>query len=334
MASSADINKLIQDIMMLAGKIEAVLPNLAISGKQVIVAEGLSDISEKLGLVSAGEFRTGNGRNPGSGFSGVRIAYPPLPYSNEEWNIAGIENDILQVGIRASDGKLYGGGGAAVISSEGIQILRDGVPTVSLSAAGDVSFGSDVRTQDGTTFRVFASEQTYGGETLYPGDLLIGSNTEGTPNLKWAAQTGQLQIRLGQQVVSSTSAVRAAVVGLSGDQAVTTSTPTLIDWDAAEYDIGGFFSGSSALLAELAGLYTFNLAVEVALDSSAPVTVDILVNDVVVATQTQTVQNGTVNVSGGTNVPPGAVVTAQVTHTAASGSVKPALTKLTIIRPT
>lgn len=94
-----------------------------ISPDQIAISEGLSDISRRLGLVMAGEFRSGNGQDPGKGFSGVRIAYPPLSYDDELWNIVGVESDDLQVGIRASDGKLVAGGGTVFLDRFGVNLL-------------------------------------------------------------------------------------------------------------------------------------------------------------------------------------------------------------------
>lgn len=58
--------------------------------------------------IDSGEIQLGSG-TPGDGFSGVRIGFPAFEYDGEEWNIAGIDNDSLQVGIRASDGRFRGG---------------------------------------------------------------------------------------------------------------------------------------------------------------------------------------------------------------------------------
>ena len=107
-----------------------------ISPDQIVVQEGLSDISRRLGLVQAGEFRAGNGQEPGRGFSGVRIAYPAMTYNNDTWNIVGVDNDVLQVGIRASDGTLFAGAGDVLIDNSGIFIKNNQEAALSF---GDVS---------------------------------------------------------------------------------------------------------------------------------------------------------------------------------------------------
>lgn len=78
------------------------------------------------------DMRFGNGVLPGQGFSGLRIAYPPVIYAGDTWNLVGVNNDVMQVGISAADGKLYAGGGTVVIDSSGITI--DGVLASGIAA--------------------------------------------------------------------------------------------------------------------------------------------------------------------------------------------------------
>jgi hypothetical protein len=117
-AMSTDEKKWVNDIEDRVENAEGALER--IFGKQIHVIGGISDISENLGLIQAGEFRSGNRKEPGSGFTGVRIAYPPVVYSGAEWNIAGVNNDVLQFGLRASDGKALAGGGAVILDSTGV----------------------------------------------------------------------------------------------------------------------------------------------------------------------------------------------------------------------
>jgi hypothetical protein len=124
MASLAEIQALVEQI-------KADLPLLVqrsqIAPKQVVIVNGLSDMSERLGLVQAGEFRSGNGREPGFGFSGVRMGYPAFAYAGDTWNFVGINADVLQVGISSDDGKMYFGAGSGVVNSAGIEIVATGV---------------------------------------------------------------------------------------------------------------------------------------------------------------------------------------------------------------
>jgi len=82
--------------------------------------DALADLSPDLGVVSSGEFRAGCDAEPGEGFSGMRLLYPPAVYDGEAYNLAGLENDSLQFGVRASDGKLLAGGGAVTLDQQGV----------------------------------------------------------------------------------------------------------------------------------------------------------------------------------------------------------------------
>jgi len=87
---------------------------------QIVIGEGLSDISGRLGLIQAGEFRAGNSKEPGLGFTGVRMGYPAFTYNSQLWNIAGVSNDVLQFGFSATDGKAYFAAGVGVIDVNGL----------------------------------------------------------------------------------------------------------------------------------------------------------------------------------------------------------------------
>lgn len=95
-----------------------------IESKAVVTINGLSDINSNLGLVQSGEFRVGNNKPPGGGYSGVRIGWPAFIYESDEWHIAGVNNDELQFGLRASDGKAVFGGGNVFLDSTGIRLVK------------------------------------------------------------------------------------------------------------------------------------------------------------------------------------------------------------------
>ena len=121
MASLAEIQAIVERIHQ---DLPALINRSKIAPKQITIINGLSDMSERLGLVQAGEFRSGNGLEPGFGFSGIRIGYPAFSYGGELWNIVGVENDALQLGIRASDGKLVFGGGDGFADQFGLFFLN------------------------------------------------------------------------------------------------------------------------------------------------------------------------------------------------------------------
>jgi hypothetical protein len=83
----------------------------SITATKVSIAT-LSAITADMGLLTAGEIRVGTG-TPGSNFTGFRI------FSSY---IAGYNNDVAQVYIDSSDGKLYAAGGDVFLDDDGISI--------------------------------------------------------------------------------------------------------------------------------------------------------------------------------------------------------------------
>jgi hypothetical protein len=107
----------------------------------------VSEVSPNLGLMMSGEFRTGNGKAPGDGFTGGRFGYPGFTYSGTEYFLAGVSNDVLQVGLSLSTGKIVAGAGGVAIDVNGIVfentsgILRFKDSTGSIST-GTAIYGS------------------------------------------------------------------------------------------------------------------------------------------------------------------------------------------------
>jgi len=120
MATLEQLEQILIDIRDMVNK----LPNSMLLPPRSIRLKYLSDFTNNLGLITAGEFRAGNEREPGDGFSGVRMSYPPVIYGAKEWNIVGVESDTMQFGISASDGNLCAGGGGVVLNSDGI-VIKD-----------------------------------------------------------------------------------------------------------------------------------------------------------------------------------------------------------------
>lgn len=94
---------------------------IRVTANQINVTS-LSEISERLGLIRAGEFRSGNQNDPGEGFSGIRMGYPPFYYQGNPYVLAGVDNDSLQFGLRNSDGAGVFAGGLATIGENAINI--------------------------------------------------------------------------------------------------------------------------------------------------------------------------------------------------------------------
>jgi hypothetical protein len=165
-----------------------------------VLVQNLSAISNQMGLQIAGEFRSGNGKVPGDGFTGGRFGWPGFSYGSDTWFLAGVLNDVLQVGLSLTDGKIYAGGGTVVISSSGIDISVAGVHKTSIQSDGDFFIGSNIDAAATTTLAIFTTAQTYNSESVGAGNLLIGDNSTNKPNVRYNASSGRLEFRLGTTV--------------------------------------------------------------------------------------------------------------------------------------
>jgi hypothetical protein len=87
----------------------------------------LDHITNDIGLQLAGEFRSGNGLEPGSGFSGMRMGYPGFDYGGNTWSLVGVNNDALEFGIDYVTGKAVFGGGVGFLDANGISIVASSV---------------------------------------------------------------------------------------------------------------------------------------------------------------------------------------------------------------
>lgn len=83
--------------------------------RKEVTVDALDEMSTDLGVMLAGEFRTGNDCEPGDGFTGVRMGYPGFEYGDDTYNLVGVNSDVLQFGISATTGKVYAVGGNLVI---------------------------------------------------------------------------------------------------------------------------------------------------------------------------------------------------------------------------
>lgn len=141
MTVQATMDEILRVVSQIKDELPALVQGAKITPIQIVTSEGLSDISRRLGLVQAGEFRAGNGKEPGLGFTGVRMGYPPFTYAGSTWHIAGVNNDALQVGISATDGKLYAGGGNVTLGVDGIRISSGATSYLAFARASDGAYG-------------------------------------------------------------------------------------------------------------------------------------------------------------------------------------------------
>lgn len=93
-------------------------PSLA-NGQRV---NALSDLSANLGTVRYARILVGTGEL-GTDYTGVVITDDGVFYEGHYWHIAGLNNEVLQVGISADDGTLYAGAGAVVLDEDGLHIV-------------------------------------------------------------------------------------------------------------------------------------------------------------------------------------------------------------------
>jgi hypothetical protein len=107
----------------------------------------VSQMTDDMGVMSAGEFRSGNGARPGAGFTGGRYGWPGFVYNGVTFFLVGVNNDVAQVGLSLSDGKIYAGAGGIVMDVNGITFentsgvlrFKDGAGVVKIYVRGNAN---------------------------------------------------------------------------------------------------------------------------------------------------------------------------------------------------
>lgn len=91
--------------------------------------DSMDELTTDLGTMMAGEFRAGNGVEPGERFTGGRYGFPGFEYAGKQWFLVGVKNDTMMVGLDLETGSIYGAGGDLLIDDEGLTIagLRSGI---------------------------------------------------------------------------------------------------------------------------------------------------------------------------------------------------------------
>jgi len=85
----------------------------------------LSAITANMGTLSAGRIELGTG-TVGTNFTGLVLDASGVTYDSEAWHLAGLNNETLEVGINAGDGKLYAGDGAVILDASGQLVTTSG----------------------------------------------------------------------------------------------------------------------------------------------------------------------------------------------------------------
>jgi hypothetical protein len=238
-----NVDDLIKLLQVTHDDLLAAIRSARINPNQVQLT-ALADLSKVLGLVRAGEFRAGNNVEPGQGFTGVRMGYPPFDYSGQLWHLVGINDDIIQFGLNAADGTAWAGGGAIRMTAGGILVYNGTVNSGAIQSDGDVFFGSNIAAVGTTSLCIFSNDQTYNGETLGAGDILIGDNTAGKGNILWDASAGIMYFRTGTTVMNQISSGSLQTAGCrirrSTNQTLTNNAVTKIAFSVEDYDDAGF----------------------------------------------------------------------------------------------
>lgn len=125
---------------------------------------------------------------------------------------------------KIQDVDFMGGGGANVTDRAGYHSWNATpaavVETIRLETDGDAFFGSDLASPDTTVFAIFCNDQTYNGESMGAGDILMGSNSSGYANVLWDASAKQLKFRGGtstQAYIDTNGNFNAGGVVLNSD---------------------------------------------------------------------------------------------------------------------
>lgn len=103
------------------------------------------------------------------------------------------ERELIQIGN-------MGAGQYVQIDVDGVKLYANSQLHIDLQADGDLFIGEDVSSAAGTYLAVFAEGQTYNGESMAAGDMLIGDNSSGKANILWDRSEGRLKFRGGSTV--------------------------------------------------------------------------------------------------------------------------------------
>lgn len=151
------------------------------------------------------------------------MGFPAFSYQGVMYHLVGVNDDILQFGLSAIDGTATFGAGAVKLTSEGIEIWNGATQVGSWDENGNLASGEDLDTPAKNAFQIFAKETTYNGELFGAGDMLIGDNSTGKPNLHWDASIPSFNFRTGGSIDSSQS---SAALGSTIDMTTVVSQST------------------------------------------------------------------------------------------------------------
>ena len=109
-------------------------------------------------------------------------------------------------------GSVAAGMGNLLLDSGGLRLRTNTVVKVDAQTDGDLLIGTNTSAPATTFLSMFSVAQTYNGESMAAGDLLLGDNSANRANLKWTASDGYLRFRGGtttQAWINTTGAITA-----------------------------------------------------------------------------------------------------------------------------
>lgn len=212
----------------------------------------VSDITNHIGLQSAGEFRVGNGQVPGDGFTGGRFGWPGFEYGADTYFLVGVADDVLQVGLSLTDGKVYAGAGGVVLDSTGITAVAGTIGgwvigTDYLQSADNqtgfssaVSGSNDLRIWAGglpglAPFMVFEDGHMYAEDVEIAGTISSSSGTIGGWNITDFTIEG----------MDGDVGIRLAAIGTKIEVGDTAGTYIIIDGANQRIRSSNFVTGST-----------------------------------------------------------------------------------------
>jgi hypothetical protein len=138
------------------------------------------------------------------------------------------------------------------ITAGAVQLRNNTTVKVDLQSDGDVLIGTDTSAAATTTLSVFSAAQTYNGETMGVGDLLLGDNSSGKANLWWDKSAGTLNFRGGTATQAYVDTTGAIVAG--GGEVVLNSTGFKAGLNTTNYGMTISTTGKTEWYADSLGL--------------------------------------------------------------------------------
>ncbi len=129
-----------------------------------------------------------------------------------------------------------------------IQIWNKSVQTGEID--GDLFLGEDLTDPAKAGFHFFATDQTYNSESVGAGDLLLGDNSSGQPNILWDNSAAEFLVRTGTITTgklvgdSFLSGLNARIKRQLSNLTVSNNTYTDCVFNTEEFDNGNYYDSA------------------------------------------------------------------------------------------